>query len=54
MNKEFSDEEITRIAEEIPLQKIGKTLDIARCIKWIIEDEYTTGQIIGVNGGWNI
>ena len=54
MNKDFSNEEIARITEEIPLQKVGKTLDIARCIKWIIEDEYTTGQIIGINGGWNI
>lgn len=54
MNKDFSNEEIARIIEEIPLQKVGKTLDIARCIKWIIEDEYTTGQIIGINGGWNI
>lgn len=54
MNKDLSDEEIKRITEEIPLEKIGKTLDVARCIKWLIEDEYTTGQIIGINGGWNI
>lgn len=54
MNKDLSDEDIKRITEEIPLEKIGKTLDIARCTKWLIEDEYTTGQIIGINGGWNI
>lgn len=54
MNKDLSDEDIKRITEEIPLEKIGKTLDVARCIKWLIEDEYTTGQIIGINGGWNI
>lgn len=54
MNKDLSDDEIKRITEEIPLEKIGKTLDVARCIKWLIEDEYTTGQIIGINGGWNI
>ena len=54
INKNLSNEEIKKIIEEIPLERIGKTLDVARCVKWIIEDEYTTGQIIGINGGWNI
>lgn len=54
INKDLSSEEIKKIIEEIPLERIGKTLDIARCVKWVIEDEYTTGQIIGINGGWNI
>ena len=27
---------------------------IAKCAKWLIEDNYTTGQIISINGGWNI
>jgi hypothetical protein len=42
------------IAEEIPLNKIGKPIDIYRCAKWLVEDEYTTGQIISPNGGWVI
>lgn len=54
MNKLLNEEEIRQIIEEIPLGKIGKTLDIAKCVKWIVEDDYTTGQIISVNGGWNI
>lgn len=54
MNKYLSDEEIVNIEEEIPLGKIGKTQDIAKCVKWLIEDGYTTGQIIEINGGWNI
>ena len=36
------------------LEKIGKTIDIARCVEWLIQDEYTTGQIISINGGWII
>ena len=52
MNKNLTEEEINRIKEEIPLGRIGKTVDIAKCIKWLIEDEYTTGQIISINGGW--
>ena len=54
MNKNLSKEDINSIKEEIPLEKIGKTIDIERCIEWLIEDEYTTGQIISINGGWAI
>ena len=54
MNKNLNEEEINQIKEEIPLEKIGKTQDIEKCIEWLIEDEYTTGQIISINGGWVI
>ena len=54
MNKYLSKEELKEIEKEIPLGKIGSTLDIAKCVKWLIEDNYTTGQIISINGGWNI
>ena len=54
MNKNYSDSDIKSIKEEIPLQKIGKTSDISRCVDWLINDEYTTGQVISVNGGWII
>ena len=43
-----------QIKEEIPLNRIGQSEDIAKCAKWLIEDKYTTGQIINVNGGWFI
>lgn len=52
MNKQYSEKEIEDIKNEIPLERVGKPLDIAKCIKWLIEDEYTTGQIISINGGW--
>lgn len=54
MNKEYSKQEIEAIKEEIPLERIGKTVDISKCVKWLIEDEYTTGQVISINGGWSI
>ncbi len=54
MNKKFSKEEIKDIEEEIPLERIGKPEEIAKCVKWLIEDNYTTGQIISINGGWAI
>lgn len=54
MNRNLTNEELEQIKEQIPLNKIGKALDIAKCVKWLIEDEYTTGQIISINGGWDI
>ena len=54
MNNCYSAEEIEAIKEEIPLERIGKKGDISKCIEWLIEDEYTTGQIISINGGWVI
>ena len=54
MKKNLSEEEINNIKEEIPLEKIGKAQDIEKCVEWLIEDEYTTGQVISINGGWEI
>ena len=54
MNNNLTKEEIKNIEKEIPLERIGEPKDISRCIKWLIEDTYTTGQIISVNGGWYI
>ena len=54
MNKCYNQREIEDIKEKIPLEKIGKTSDIAKCVNWLIEDEYTTGQVISINGGWVI
>ena len=54
MNKELSIQELENITKEIPLEKIGYPHSITNCVKWLIEDDYTTGQIISVNGGWVI
>ena len=54
MNADCMEEEIKEINNQIPLGKWGETIDIAKCVKWLIEDNYTTGQIISPNGGWVI
>ena len=54
MNSKFSKEEIEEIKEEIPLGTIGEPEDISKCVEWLIEDKYTTGQVISINGGWII
>lgn len=54
MNSSYTSDEIEEIKEEIPLERIGKKSDISKCVEWLINDEYTTGQIISINGGWVI
>lgn len=54
MNSKFTEKEIEEIKEEIPLERLGNPQDIAKCIKWLIDDNYTTGQVISINGGWVI
>ena len=54
MNKYINKKEIEQLEKETPLGRIGETADIVKCIKWLIEDEFTTGQVISPNGGWVI
>ena len=54
MNKNIDLEEVENIKNEIPLERIGNTSDISRCVDWLVYDQYTTGQVISINGGWII
>ena len=54
MNKHFSSNIVNEIKSEIPLNKIGTPHSIANCIKWLVDDDYTTGQVIAIDGGWTI
>lgn len=54
MNKNIREEDIQLIKSEIPLGRVAKPEEIAKSVKWLIDDEYVTGQIISVNGGWGI
>lgn len=54
MNKELSFEELQELKNEIPLGRVAAPEEIVKSVKWLIDDEYVTGQIISVNGGWNI
>ena len=54
MNNDINEEDIEIIRNQIPLERIGTPQDIANCVKWLVEDTFTTGQVISVNGGWVI
>ena len=50
MNNELSKEDINELEKEIPLGKIGKPEDVAKCVKFFIDNEYVTGEIIKIDG----
>lgn len=54
MNNSIDEVIKKELKEETPLNRIGEPIDIYRCVKWLIEDEFTTGQIISPNGGYVI
>lgn len=54
MNSKLDEKIKEEIKKETPLEKIGEPIDIYRCAKWLVEDEFTTGQVISINGGYAI
>ncbi len=54
MNENLTKEERNEIENEIPLGRFGTPEDIAKCVMWLVEDNYTTGQVVSPNGGWVI
>lgn len=52
MTKGLPEEKIT---EHIPLKRLGQAEDIAKLVKFLVVDgDYITGQVIGVDGGLSI
>ena len=46
--------DIKNITDEIPLGRVGTPDAVSKCVEWLMEDDYTTGQVISINGGWSI
>lgn len=54
MTKNLSEDAWNDLIEKTPLLRKGEGIDIAKCAAWLIEDDFTTGQIIRVDGGFEI
>ncbi len=55
MNSIYSKEEVSAIAEEIPVGRAGNPAEAADLVsKLIYAPDYLTGQIIGLDGGWQV
>lgn len=53
MTDKLSEEMISRLMQQIPLQRLGQTEDIAKVVRFLASDDssYMTGQTIHVDGG---
>ncbi len=53
MNRFLVDEEIMSLIEEIPANRLGRAEEVADLVYHLAyRNEYLTGQIIGLDGGW--
>lgn len=53
MNEHLSEEEKQQLIDEIPLNRFGKTEEVAELCLFLAEKgNYITGQVIGVDGGF--
>ncbi len=43
-----------KLISEVPLRREGTPEDMARAVRFLVESEYITGQIINVDGGWSV
>lgn len=48
----FSDEKKQALIAQIPVARLGCSIDVAQAILFLAENEFVTGQTIDVNGGW--
>lgn len=54
MNKNLTNNERKVILDEIPLGRFGSVAEVAKLVIDLYNSPYITGQIIQINGGWNI
>jgi len=53
MNKSLEKEDIERLIQEIPLDRLGQAEEVAELVKLLCTgNSYLTGQIITLDGGW--
>lgn len=51
MNGDLSPEDLADLQEETPLERIGSPEEAAAAAAFLLEGEFVTGQVLGVNGG---
>ncbi len=54
MNRFLNDEELLQLIDEIPANRLGRAEEVADLVYHLAyKNEYLTGQIIGLDGGWS-
>jgi len=53
MNSHLSDIEMEEIISQIPIGRIGSGADVAKACRFLAENDYITGEILSVGGGFS-
>lgn len=51
MNGDLSPEDLDALREETPLERIGTPEETGKAAAFLLEQEFLTGQVLGLNGG---
>lgn len=51
MNRTLSAQAVEAFVSETPLVRIGSPEDVARAVRYLVDDAFTTGQVLSPNGG---
>ena len=56
MNREYSDEDMSALADETPLGRIGLPYEVAEAVYYLASDKasFINGQVLGVDGGFAV
>ena len=54
MNSNLTTDEINNLVMDFPISRIGTPDDVADLVLYLEHASYVTGQVVQVNGGWNI
>ena len=54
MVKVLGEDTLKMLADEIPVRRLGRPDEIAQAVKYLVNATYTTGQVLGVDGGFII
>jgi 3-oxoacyl-[acyl-carrier protein] reductase len=52
MNAHLTDEEMQELIEEIPLKRLGEGEQVAKACVFLAENDYITGEVLSVGGGF--
>jgi 3-oxoacyl-[acyl-carrier protein] reductase len=52
MNGHLSDGEMRELIDSTPLMRLGKPADVAHAARFFEQNGFTTGQVLGVDGGF--
>lgn len=53
MNAHLSDIEMEELISQIPVGRIGSGADVARACRFLAENDYITGEVLSVGGGFS-